>query len=60
MSLASFLIPRRGRYNIVGNAWTEAKPPWASFFAVPAVSRPPANYKTSLCFGFLTCKMRLK
>lgn len=60
MSLASFLIPRWGRYNIVGNAWTEARPPWVSFFAVPAVSGASANYKTALCFGFLTCKMRLK
>lgn len=45
MPLAMFLTSRRGRYNIVRRAWTEARPPRARFLAVLVVSGPRETTK---------------
>lgn len=45
MPLATFLTSRRGRYNIVRRAWTEARPPRARFLAVLVVSGPRETTK---------------
>lgn len=46
MPLATFLTSRRGRYNTVRRAWTEARPPGAWFLAVLVVSGPREITKT--------------